>query len=193
MTGEPSSGGALPDGVIEDLIGVGRDLWEARLVSSHGGNLSFRQGSGCVITRHGAMLHRLTPDQFIAVDSRGRPANAGRTFAPSTDTAVHLAVYREVPAATVVAHAHPVYAVAQSLEWGAITPTNLGGDLVGRVPVLRAVGDELPAAVSSALRDHPIVLVRGHGAFARADEPWEALKLISVLEEAAMILYLSAE
>lgn len=193
MSDQQREGSSAVDALTQDLIGVGRDLWDARLVSSHGGNLSFRLEQGCVITRHGAMLHRLSPDQFVAVDSRGRPTAAGHTSVPSTDTDVHLAIYREVPEASVVAHAHPVYAVAQSLEWGAITPISLGGDLVGRVPVLRAAGDEVPGAVSTALRDHPIVLVRGHGAFARAVGPWEALQLISVLEEAAMILYLSAE
>ena len=178
------------EALMQDMASVGRDLWEARLVSSHGGNLSVRWEMGATITKHGAMLHRLEPDHFVTVDSRGRPTSTGQTPEPSVDTPIHLAVYGEVADAQAVAHAHPVHAVALSLEWGAITPSTEGGELLGRVPVLTDVGEDVAGAVARELKENRAVLVRAHGVFARGADAWEALQVISMLEEAAMVLYL---
>jgi L-fuculose-phosphate aldolase len=178
------------DGLMQDMTEVGRDLWEARLVSSHGGNLSVRWEMGAAITQHGAMLHRLDPEQFVTVDSRGRPTSTGQTPDPSEDTPIHLAVYAQVEEAQAVAHAHPVHAVALSLEWGAITPSTAGGELLGRVPVLTDVGDDVAEAVALELKENRAVLVRAHGVFARGADAWETLQVISMLEETATVLYL---
>lgn len=196
MTSSPSEDHDRPPAMaamLSDLIEVGRDLWQARLVSSHGGNLSARADDGAVITRHGAMMHRLSDEQFVHVDHDGHSSESWRVHEPSSDTPVHLAVYRAVPEAEIVVHAHPIHAVARSLEWGAITPANISGAILGRVPVLTLEEDETPRAVGEALRESPAVLVRAHGVYARARTPWEALQLVSVLEEAAMILYLAEQ
>ncbi len=178
---------------LSDLIEIGRDLWEAHLVSSHGGNLSARAGNGIFITRHGAMMHRLDHEQFIRVDQDGHSSESWHVHEPSLDMLIHLAIYRAVPEAQVVVHAHPIYAVARSLEWGAITPMNASGAILGRVPVLAPEEHEIPRAVAEALRESPAALVRAHGVYARAKTPWEALQLVSVLEETAMIQYLAEQ
>jgi len=175
------------------MIEVGRDLWDARLISSHGGNLSVRWEQGAAITRHGAMLHRLDGAQIVAVDSRGRPTATRETPPPSVDTPIHLAIYRAVAEAQAVVHAHPVYAVALSFEWGAITPTTAGGEVLGRVPVLNVTDEDVADAVAQALVAHRAVLVQAHGVFARGRDPWEALQVVSMLEEAATILHLSKQ
>lgn len=193
MTEDGTRAASELDARIRDMIEVGRDLWDARLISSHGGNLSVRWEKGAAITKHGAMLHRLAPDHFVAVNSRGRPTATGNTPEPSVDTPLHLAIYEQVAEAQAVAHAHPIYAVALSLEWGAINPTTLDGQAVGRVPVISVPGEETAAAVAQALVEHRAVLVRGHGVFARGRDPWEALQVVSVLEESAMVLHLSSE
>ncbi|MGE3961877.1 MAG: class II aldolase/adducin family protein [Dehalococcoidia bacterium] len=192
MTGEGGSADRRSS-LVHDLIEVGRDLWEARLVSTHGGNLSVRWERGAMITKHGAMLHRLAPEHLVTVDSRGRPTASGETPVPSNDTPVHLAIYAAVEEAGAIAHAHPVYAVALSLEWGAINPMTVSGGALGRVPVIEASGAGVAPAVARELREHRAVLVRAHGVFARGRDPWEALQAVSVLEESAMILHLSSE
>lgn len=177
---------------VDEMIEVGRDLSLAHLVTSHGGNLSVRHQDGACITATGAMLGRLTRERFVTVDSRGRPSEAGEVPSPSSDTSIHLEVYRRVPEAQAVVHAHPIHAVALSLEWGAITPPNLEGQLfVGRVPVLEVEWEESAQPVAEALVQHPVVLTRAHGAYARGADVWEALKLVSVLEESAQILHIS--
>lgn len=179
--------------LVETLIEAGRDLRSAGLVTSHGGNLSARWEQGACITGTGTMLGRLTPDDFAVVDSYGR-AMGMHAPPPSSDTAIHLAVYEHVPEAQVVVHAHPVHAIALSFDWDAILPINLEGQLfIPRVPVLEVEWQASAGPVAEALREVPVVMVRGHGAYARGADGWEALKWISALDEAAQILILAGK
>lgn len=177
--------------LVDDLIEAGKDLWTANLVTSHGGNLSVRWERGACITHTGAMLGRLTRNRFVTVNSRGAPTISSAQM-PSSDTAIHLAVYERIPEAGAVVHAHPLHAIALSLEWGAINPLNLEGTLfVGRVPVLDVKWEESAEPIAEALQEHVVVMTRAHGAYARGVDAWEALKFISILEEAATILHLT--
>ncbi|MEE8338462.1 MAG: class II aldolase/adducin family protein [Dehalococcoidia bacterium] len=191
-----------PDGV-DGLIAAGGDLYAAGLVTSHGGNLSQRLAPpdserggapGALISAAGAMLGRLTIDDLVAVDSSGAATDSGP--APSSNTAIHLAIYAAHDPAAAIVHAHPVYATARTLADGAdtIEPANFEGQLLlPRVPVLPEGSEETPQAIAAALDagSAPIVMVRGHGSFAIGADVWAALMLSSALEEAAQILTLA--
>ena len=165
---------------LDGFRAVGGMLWEAGLVSSHGGNMSVRlPDGGLLVTRTGAMLGRLGEGDLVTVAADG--SSRGE---PSMDTALHRAVY-EAARAQAVLHAHPRHAIALSLAMGVIEPADAEGKLrLGAVPVVEAEG------VAQALRDAPIVLARGHGSYARGDDLWQALQWTSVLEESARVLWL---
>jgi L-fuculose-phosphate aldolase len=165
---------------VEEFRAVGRMLWEAGLVSSHGGNMSVRlSDGGLLITRTGAMLGRLDDGDLVTVAADG--SSEGQ---PSMDTAVHRAAYAATGAKAVL-HAHPRHAIALSLVAGAVEPVDAEGRLrLGSVPVVEA------EQVAEALRDHTIVMARGHGSYARGDDLWQALMWASVLEESAQVLCL---
>jgi L-fuculose-phosphate aldolase len=188
VSADAAGGGTALD--WESLVEAGRDLWSAGLVTSHGGNLSLRgPGGGALISATGAMLGRLTRERLVAVDAEGRaPAGAP---APSSDTRIHVATYAACPDAGAIIHAHPVHAIALSFHRDAIEPRNLEGRLfLGRVPILDVEWQESAEPVAAALVDCPIVVVRGHGAYARGTDVWEALRVTSALEESAQILSL---
>ena len=170
----------MADAALEDFRAAGRMLWEAGLVSSHGGNMSVRlQDGGLMVTRTGSMLGRLGDGDLVVVAAAGSFAGE-----PSMDTALHRAVY-EASGAGAVLHAHPRHAIALSLAMDVIEPADAEGLLrLGAVPVVEAEG------VAQALRDAPIVMARGHGSYARGDDLWRALQWTSVLEESAQVLCL---
>lgn len=174
------------------LIEAGRDLWTAGLVTSHGGNLSSRRGrSGALISATGAMLGRLSAETLVPVNAGGRPDGVPGP-APSSDTRIHLAIYHAIPEADAVIHAHPVHAIAMAFDWDVIQPRNLEGQLfLGRVPVIDAEWEESAEPVAEALNEHPVVVVRGHGSYARGVDIWDALRVTSALEEAAQIILLA--
>ena len=180
-----------PDDLIRRHLpafqGVGQDLYAAHLITSTGGNLSVWAGGHLVITRTGAMLHRLTAEDLCVLVP---DAEAVRP-APSQDTPIHQGIYRAVRAEAVV-HAHPRHAIALSLDREEIVPVDLEGTHhLGRVPVVDyRGGKDVVERVSAALRDRPVVVVRGHGSYARGADLWQALQWTTVLEESAQVLLL---
>lgn len=166
--------------LLEAFRQVGRLLWEAGLVSSHGGNMSVRLADGrLVITRHGCMLGRIGEGDLVRVGRGGRTEGE-----PSLDTAIHRAVYKATEAGAVV-HAHPPHAIALSLLGSTVEPQDREGQhYLGPVAVVEAAG------IGAALRDKAIAVVRGHGSYARGADLEEALKWTSVLEESARVLWL---
>ena len=171
--------------LLEEFEQVGRDLYAAGLVSSHGGNMSVRQGEGLIITSHGSPLGHLAQGDLVEV----RPGLEPRVE-PSIDLALHQAIYAAAREAEAVVHAHPRHAIALSLVGKEIRPQDLEGQhYLGVVPVVPG-GDNVAQALADALRQHRIVVMAGHGSYARGESLWQALQWTSVLEESAEVLWL---
>lgn len=175
----------IPPGVLRDLQEVGKDLYQLALVTSHGGNLSVREGHDLWITGTGTMLGRLRERHIARVSPDGRHDGPP----PSSDTTLHQAVYA-ITSAKAVAHAHPRHAIALSFDTDLFVPGDLEGQLhLKEVPVV-AAGPLQTEGIATALRNHLVVLLRGHGAYARGQTLWEALHWITALEESAHIAWL---
>jgi len=164
---------------------VGRDLYVAGLVSSHGGNMSVRRREAIVITTHGSRLGYLTRADLLEVAPDAAPVAE-----PSMDLALHQAIYAAIPQAQAVLHAHPRHAIALSLVSIEIRPRDLEGrHYLGQVPVIAGDGD-VAADLATALRQDRIAVVAGHGSYAWGEDLWQALQWTSVLEESAQVLWL---
>jgi L-fuculose-phosphate aldolase len=168
---------------------IGRDLYVAALVSSHGGNLSMRFGDRVVIKRRGAMLGRLKEGDLI--ETGLEKADSGVMLA-STELVVHRAIYRATPALAIV-HAHPRTAIALSLSRDEIVPIdNEGSYLLHKVPVVAAEfasgSAEMVERLPAALQEYKIAMLRGHGCFAIGQTLDEAFQWVSCLEESCQII-----
>ena len=168
---------------------IGRDLYVADLVSSHGGNLSMRFGDRVVIKRRGAMLGRLKEGDLI--ETGLEKADSGVLLA-STELVVHRAIYLATPALAIV-HAHPRTAIALSLSRDEIVPIdNEGSYLLHKVPVVAAEfasgSAELVERLPAALQEYKIVMLRGHGCFSIGQTLDEAFQWVSCLEESCQII-----
>lgn len=161
---------------------VGRDLYQLALVTSHGGNLSRREADDMWITGTGTMLGRLHQRHIARVRSDGSHEGP----APSSDTILHTTIYALTDAGAVV-HAHPRHAIALSFDVALFVPEDLEGSLhLQDVPVVEQ-GPRQVEQVALGLRERRIVLLRGHGAYARGRDLWEALHWTTALEESAHI------
>ena len=171
--------------LLDEFQQVGRDLYAAGLVSSHGGNMSVRQGEGLIVTSHGSRLGHLADGDLVEVR-----LGSELRVEPSMDLALHQAIYAAVSEAEAVVHAHPRHAIALSLVGKEIRPQDLEGQhYLGVVPVVPR-GEDVAQALADALRQHKIVVVAGHGSYARGESLWQALQWTSVLEESAEVLWL---
>ena len=174
--------------ILSQFQSVGSDLFTRGLVSSHSGDLSIRLGERMIITRRGSRLGCLDEHDLIET---GTSKNDRATPLASTELAVHRAIYHETPALAIV-HAHPPHAIALSLTETEIVPNCVDGlETVGRVPVLGWDMEVKPGGmaeiIAEALKEHLIVMVRGHGSFAVGQLLEEAHNYTTTLEESCQV------
>jgi L-fuculose-phosphate aldolase len=183
---------------MEDLIRAmtqwGACLYERRLISGWGGNLSCRIGrERFLITAQHAPLGFLSPDDFVVVDPQGKPIKRGRQ--PSSETPLHLAVYLGTEAQAVI-HAHPPQVLVFSLSQESFVPLSFEEKYtLGKVSILPQDTPTVtqPDGVVAELRLRPIVILRGHGTVAIGKDLQEAFLFTDLLEEAVHCQLLRSE
>jgi len=169
--------------LVGQFIRIGRVLFEGGLNNSHSGNMSMRVEDRLLITRRGSMLGALTASDLIDVNLEGDGCDEGL---PSTEVNVHRSVYAGTGHLALV-HAHPRAAIALSMNRDFIIPIDAEGRYYfHRIPVL-AVGEsigskEVEEKLPDLLKESPLVMVRGHGAFAGGATLEDGLKMIHSLE-----------
>jgi L-fuculose-phosphate aldolase len=173
---------------------IGRDLFLQGLVSSHGGNMSVRQGDRLVITRHDAMLGRLTRADLLELGLE-HDGGRGQGPEPSFDLPTHRAIYLSTPAQAII-HAHPPHTLALSMLEDEIVLVELEASYhLKRIPVLKIGIDESYSegardAIAAALHNHLVAVVRGHGTYSVGASLEEAYRWTSTLEANSHIVYL---
>jgi L-fuculose-phosphate aldolase len=151
--------------------------------------MSVRLGDRVLITCRGSMLGSLTEADLIDV---GLNENDSGIALASTEVKVHRAVYAATSHLAIV-HSHPRTATALSMGREYIVPMDEEGRYYfKRIPVLgvqAAIGSvELEEKLPSLLKDFPVVMVRGHGAFAAGGNLEEGLQFTHSLEWSCEIL-----
>ncbi|MGZ6132749.1 MAG: class II aldolase/adducin family protein [Myxococcaceae bacterium] len=185
-------------GLFEDIRDACAQLHARGLLAAADGNVSVRQADGSIVlTPAGANKARLRPGSLARVTLDGRILE-GR---PSTERAMHLAVYRACPEARVIVHAHPPTAIAWTLARPDLTelPTDALPELLlaaGRVPIVpyaRPGTEEMGAVLLPFLPAHRLLLLSRHGALAWGESMEEAVNGIERVEHSAIILKAAAE
>src|SRR4029453_12441687 len=105
-----------------EMIRWGKLLFERRLISGWGGNLSCRIGKNhFLITGQHAPLGFLTSKDLVRIDQNGKPATKNQK-APK-ETPMHIAVYQGKDAQAIV-HVHPPMVLAFSLTHDNFIPVS---------------------------------------------------------------------
>lgn len=147
---------------------MGRRCWARGFTEGNGGNFSARLGDHFLCTPTGVGKGFMTPDMICLVDSGGRQIAGHGAWQCTSEIFAHLAIYRVVPTAASVAHAHPVHATAFAIS-GIEPPRGLLPEVeifVG--PIVRADyrmpgSSELGAIIEKLAPGHQSILLRNHG------------------------------
>lgn len=177
----------------ELMCAVGKLLYDRGYVAANDGNLSMKTAPDrLLVTPSGVSKGRLTPDMLLVTDLEGNVLEGNRH--PSSETKMHLAVYRGRPDVGAVVHAHPPVSTAFAVcRRGMETPylselvTGLGA--VPCTPSFAMLStDEVPRSVEPHLADHCAVLLANHGALTWGEDLWEAFDRMETVEHTAKIL-----
>lgn len=160
---------------------------------SHSGNASVRAGETFWVTPTGACADTLEPDDLVACGLDGPCPEAA-----SIDALVHQRLYRKQPQARALLHSHGPHSVAMSFAGRDFRPVDIEGQTYfERVPVLPVDyehhPEEAPEIVASALAEHCIAIVRGHGVYAWGDTLDQAYKWTCSLELSAKIYVIARQ
>lgn len=184
--------------ILEAICAGCRRLHGRNLLAAADGNVSFRfRNDRIALTPSGVSKADLRPEHMAWLKLDG----AVLYGQPSSELPMHLAIYRAVPEARAIVHAHPPTAIAWSLAQpglGHLPDEALPEAILaaGRIPVVpysrpgtAAMGD----ALLPYLPQHRLLLLARHGAVCWGESVEEAVNGIERLEHLCQILKSAAE
>ncbi|MDT7555082.1 MAG: L-ribulose-5-phosphate 4-epimerase [Pseudonocardiales bacterium] len=164
------------------------------------GNVSARV-PGCelmVIKPSGVSYDELTPEAMVVTDLDGVLVDGDYT--PSSDTAAHAYVYRNMPEVGGVVHTHSTYATAWAARSEAIpcVLTMIADEFGGEIPVgpFALIGDDsIGRGIVETLRGSRsrAVLMAGHGPFTIGRDARDAVKAAVMLEDVARTVHIARQ
>lgn len=175
----------------KELCRIGRRMMESGLVVACDGNLSYRRDDGAiVITPSGVPKGELVPQDLLRMDLEGHILKGeGKA---SSETSLHLEIYKARPDVKAIVHCHPVTATAVSVA-GQSFPSNVvteGRDFLGpvtTVPFAEPGSLDLAVKCAQALKQVNVILMASHGACAVGDSLAQAFYRMETLESVAKI------
>src|SRR6266542_310706 len=138
------------------IVAAGRRLGARGLIAAGQGNVSVRLADGqLLITPAGRRKDELAADDIVVVPDRGDPEPPRARRRPSSDIAIHRAIYAARPDVEAVVHAHLPAAMALTLaglvpDPAVLPETALLLPRLPFVPFAAAGSEELAGAITAA-------------------------------------------
>ncbi|MBK8420011.1 class II aldolase/adducin family protein [Candidatus Villigracilis saccharophilus] len=177
------------------VIECGQIAYERHLMTSNDGNISVRMNNGCVlITPSGISKGRLVPDDMLVVDLDGKIISSREDRSPSSETPMHLEVYKQREDVRAVVHAHPIFATTLTVA-DIEFPIDVLPEVLltmGEVPITRYAtpsSHEDAEVIRPFVKDHSAMLLRQHGSLTFGKNLDEALIHLERIEHVSEIYW----
>ncbi len=183
----------------EEICLVGRQMYKYKFVDGTAGNISARLDSDHIlITPSGLSKGFMKPEKLIVVDMDGNKVDRSDETAnlkPSTETPMHIEVYKCRPDINGVVHAHPAYAVALTMAG-----INMQTYTIPEAIILLGEVPNAPYATPATTEDrdviadlapnHDAIMLSFHGSLTMGKDVWQAYMRLETLEHTAHLTYL---
>jgi len=180
----------------ESIVRYGKSMFERGLTFGSSGNISARLEDGWLMTPTNVALDRLDPARLSRLDNDGKLLSGD---APTKESFLHIAMYRQRPNSGAVVHLHSTHSVAVSCL-ADINPQDVLPPItayyvmrVGSLPLVpfHPPGDPtLADAVAKLAGKHHAVLLANHGPVVAGTSLDAAVGAIEELEETARLFLL---
>ena len=170
--------------VRQDVTTAYREVGRRGLNAGSSGNVSHRTREGMIITPSGCSAETLVPGALVAMTLAGDVKGAAT---PSSEWAMHAAIYLAYPSAQCVVHTHADACTALACLNEALPPfhymiANFGGDDVRCAPYVTFGTPELARLAVAALAGRTACLLANHGMIVHGPTADQALTNAVVLE-----------
>lgn len=179
--------------VSEQIVELGKNLWQKGMVAANDGNISARLDDGTVVcTPTGVSKGYLTASGLAHVDLDAQLLSDVR---PSSEVKMHLRLYRENPDIRAVVHAHPMFATLFAIDGREMTAQVLPETVVAlpHVPLAKygtPSTEEVPDSVAPFAHNYKACLLEQHGALTWGGSIMEAYLGMERLEHLCKTQYL---
>lgn len=186
----------------EEVATLHAELVRYSLIVWTGGNISGRVPGAelFVIKPSGVGYDELGPENMILCDLDGTviEGTPGHERSPSSDTAAHAYVYRNMPDVGGVVHTHSTYATAWAARAEPIpcVITAIADEFGGEIPVgpFAIIGDDsIGRGIVETLTGHRsrAVLMQNHGPFTIGKDARDAVKAAVMVEDVARTVHIA--
>ena len=177
----------------EEVCEICHLLYQRGYVVSNDGNVSLRAEEGKIlITPSGVGKGRMTPEMLVVCDLEGNVLEGERY--PSSESKMHLMIYRERADVMSVVHAHPPVSTAFAICRRPLKERYLSEMVagLGEVPVTEFAmlsTNEVAESVRPFVHDHNAVLLANHGSLAWGHTLLSAFDRLETVEQTAKVYY----
>jgi len=187
----------------QEIVKIGRLMYEKGFVAASDGNISVRLGPGRIlITPSGLHKGLMEPEQLLVVDEDGRPlasrTHAARHLKPPSELPMHLEVYRQRGDVTAVVHAHPPITIALSIAGVPLADCLLPEVIVflGLIPTTAYAtpsSEENVRAIRDFIPRHDAIVLQRHGSLTVGGSLMQAFMRLETVEQNARIAFMLAQ
>jgi L-fuculose-phosphate aldolase len=176
----------------QQIVEAGRRLRDRFFVASNDGNLSARlSDTELLVTPTSINKGDVTEQSILKIDLQGRVISG--SLRPSSETKMHLAIYKARPDIQAIVHAHPPAATGFAacrirLDQDVLLPEVIFG--LGRIGFAEygtPSTDEVPDAVVKEIPGCEALLLSNHGALTVGADVMQAYYRMEVLEMYARV------
>jgi L-fuculose-phosphate aldolase len=170
----------------EEIVRVGRKLWQRQYVDGNGGNISARISPHhilCTPTLCSKGDLRVEDMSLVDLDNCQICGDRPQT----SEILLHIEIYKAVPEAQAVIHCHPPYATAHAIA-GVVPPGNLIPEQEVFVGPVALAPYETPGTLAFArtvlpfVKNHNTILLANHGIVCWADTVTHAEWYVEVVD-----------
>jgi len=177
------------------ILECGRICYDRGLMTSNDGNISIRlDATRVLITAAGVCKGRMEAGDILIVDMNGAPIISWKGLRPSSETPMHLEVYKQRPDIHAVIHAHPVYATTLTVA-NQTFPDDILPEVALTLKKVPITAYATPSSHQDAevvrplIRDHDALLLRQHGSLTVGPDLNQALIHLERLEHVAQVYW----
>lgn len=166
------------------LLSVYQKLVEKQLIVGAEGNISERTASGMTISAAGTRAGAIDSESFVDCGLGGRLAG---TRKPSSEWAMHAAIYQAFPEAGAIVHTHSNACVALAVQQRPLPAfhyqvARFGGSDVRCTPYAMFGSPQLGVLAVEALQERNACLLGNHGMICHGRSITEAMQAAELLE-----------
>lgn len=174
----------------EQIADVCHRLYDRGYLVATSGNVSARTEDGFLITPATTRKDSVDAKMIVECDAKGSPADISKK--PSSEIAMHRAVYEQREDVSAAIHAHPHYCLACALMEIPMTEMLLPelAIHIGPVPLVPYATpgtEEMAEALQPFFRKHNAFLLKRHGVLVLGEDLEDAFNRLEHLEHLARV------